>query len=159
MWSVWPCSCQPCMSRCNTGHRRNSRYGSTPRTCAQCSVRRKNAAMARNASKTSPLGDHAQLCFWDGSLVVIGFSCMVASYTAQPCLSDRLGLIRVVEAALYDTSTFSKHHAMPMRLTDGRGSFPAKGHNISPVQQCSPWHPRLPSKLSMAFIQTSCPIT
>jgi hypothetical protein len=85
---------------------------------------RKNAAMARNASKTSPLGDHTQLCFWDGSLVVIGFSYMLASY-------DRRTLARVGSAALYSTPPlFSKHHAMSMRLTDSGEVFPINRHNI-----------------------------
>ena len=38
------------------------------------SVIRKNAATARNASRTNPLEHHTQPRFWDGSLVVIGFS-------------------------------------------------------------------------------------
>jgi hypothetical protein len=59
---------------------------------------RKNAAMARKASKISPLGDRTQLRSCDGSLAVIDFSYMVA----QHCLSGRLVLIRVVEAALRD---------------------------------------------------------
>ena len=58
---------------------------------------RKNAAMARKVSKTSPLGDRTQ------------------------------------------------------RLPSGKESFHAKGHDISPIQQCSPWYPCLPNKLSIAI--------
>ena len=87
--------------------------------------------MARNASSTSPLGDHTQPCFWDGSLVAIGFSYMVASY-------DRFILSRAGSAALHNTPLlFSKHHAMFMRLPDSGEVFRINRHNIPPYDKLS----------------------
>src|SRR6516162_6430030 len=55
------------MKRCISGQARIRRYGSTPKTCAVCSVSKKNPATIRNPQVTIPIGLRHQdgcSCSW-----------------------------------------------------------------------------------------------
>src|SRR5262249_19003903 len=60
-WPVSECRQRSCilspwgMNKCISGHAANSSHGSALSTCAVCSVRRKNAAIARNPAQTIPV--------------------------------------------------------------------------------------------------------
>src|SRR5262245_11194657 len=67
------------------------------------------------------------------------------------CASELLG------RASRHTPTLSKHHAISMDLPGGREGFPAKGHDISPLRQCSLWYHACQVSYPWQSSQTHCP--
>src|SRR6516165_7516488 len=52
------------MKMCISGQARIRSQGSTPKTCAVCSVSKKNPATIRKPQVTIPIGDRHQDCSW-----------------------------------------------------------------------------------------------
>src|SRR5689334_16415798 len=73
------------MKRCISGQATKSSEGSAPKTCAVCSVRRKNPATPRKPRVTIPPGDRHQDCSF-GSVIAgsLGSARPAAEEVVQP---------------------------------------------------------------------------
>src|SRR5437870_2229096 len=62
------------MKRCISGQARIRRYGSTPKTCAVCSVSKKNPATIRKPQVASPIGVRHHGCSLRSSFIGHSFT-------------------------------------------------------------------------------------